>query len=330
MSGIGGMKMRKNISQCIDINSKYCPCLLAENNQCIVCSHLKGEATCNCNWSGVCILNEQHWQYKKQQQSDEPIITRNEEQVEFIIKQQIGQNTYILEFDVTSELAEELKKIGSFVFIRCPSDPQFFYFPINIMKVTGNTLQVGLESMGPKSIKILAFNNNKLVVRGPYYNGVLGGPWIDNITHGNIILVAGGIGQAPAFPLAEKLMGNSNKIMAMLAPGKVGEVFIDKELGEMGAEVHSVPSLRQNGMDMLKEWFALKPDLIVSAGPDAQHYGVIAAMQAAGVNIPMVATNNATMCCGEGICGSCLKRTKDNKTIRMCKQQTDFLEIIED
>jgi len=322
--------MRKNISQCIDINSKYCPCLLADANHCIFCSHLKGEETCNCNWSGICILYEQHWQYKKQQQSEQPIKTRREEQVEFIIKQQIGQNTYILEFNVTSELAEELKKIGSFVFVRCPSDPDVFYFPINIMKVEGNTLQVGIESIGPKSIRILGPNNNKIVVRGPYYNGVLGGPWIDNITGRNIILVAGGIGQAPAFPLATKLLLNDNQVMVMLAPGKVGGIFIDKELGEMGAKVHSVPSLRQFGMPMLKEWFAIKPDLLVSAGPDEQHYGVIAAMQAAGVNIPMVATNNATMCCGEGICGSCLKKTSDNKNIRMCKQQIEFSKIIED
>jgi len=330
MSGIGGMNMRKNISQCIDINSKYCPCLLADTNHCIFCSHLKGETTCNCNWSGLCILYEQHWQHKKIEQSEQPIQTRSEEQVEFIIKQQIGQNTYILEFEVTTELAVQLQKIGSFVFVRCPSDQHFFYFPINIMKVEGNTLQVGIESIGPKSIKILGSNNNKLIVRGPYYNGVLGGPWIDNITDGNIILVAGGIGQAPAFPLAAKLMSRSNEVMAMLAPGKVGKIFIDQELAKMGVQVHNVPSLRQIGMPMLREWFDLKPDLIVSAGPDEQHYGVIAAMQAAGVNIPMVATNNATMCCGEGICGSCLKKTKDNKSIRMCKQQTDFSNIIED
>jgi len=88
--------------------------------------------------------------------------------------------------------------------------------------------------------------------------------------------------------------------------------------------------LRRVGMSMLREWFSLKPDVIVSAGPDEQHYGIIAAMQQAGLNIPMVATNNATMCCGEGICGSCLKTTQEQKTIRMCKQQTNFSNIIED
>lgn len=322
--------MSKNICQCIDINSKYCPCLLADTNHCVFCSHLKGETNCNCNWSGVCILYERHWQYKIKQQDEELVKTRMEEEVEFSIKEQIGAHTVLLEFAVSNELAESVKKIGSFVFLRCPKDPQFFYFPINIMKIEGNTLQVVIETIGPKTIRILADNNNKLLVRGPYYNGVLGVPWIDNMTDGNIILVAGGIGQAPAFPLALKLMANHNEVRALLAPGKVGKVFIDEQLRKLGATVHSVSSLREFGMPMLGEWFGLKPDLIVSAGPDEQHYGVIAAMQDAGVNIPMVATNNATMCCGEGICGSCLKKTRDNKKIKLCKQQTDFSTIIED
>ncbi|WP_378955526.1 hypothetical protein [Pelosinus sp. sgz500959] len=322
--------MNKNISQCVDINSKYCPCLLADTNHCIFCSHLKGEANCNCNWSGICILYEQHWQYKIDKYNEEPNKIRIEEQVEFRVKEEIGKNTVLLEFDVSTELADGVKKIGSFLFLRCPSDPYFFNFPVNIMQVEGNTLQVAIETIGPKSTRILAENNTKLLVRGPYYNGVLGGPWIDNMTDGNIILVAGGIGQAPAFPLAKKLMTNHNQVRALLAPGKVGKVFIDKQLQEGGATVYTVSSLREFGIPMLREWFALKPDLIVSSGPDEQHYGLIAAMQDVGVNIPMAVTNNATMCCGEGICGSCLKKTRDNISIRMCKQQTDFLTIIED
>ncbi len=322
--------MYKNISQCIDINSKYCPCLLAETNNCIFCSHLKGEKTCDCNWSGRCILYEQHWQYKKKQDANEPVTVRIEEEVEFIVKERMGEQTVLLEMSVTSPLAEELKPVGSFVFLRRPSDPYYFNFPVNIMTIQGNTIQVAIETIGPKSKRILEENNTKLLLRGPYYNGVLGAPWIDNITDGNIILVAGGIGQAPAFPLALKLRENNNKVTALLAPGKVGKIFIVKALEELGITVQQVSSLRQYGMPMLGEWFACRPDLVVSAGPDEQHYGVIAAMQGARVNIPMVATNNARMCCGEGICGSCLKKTRDHGLIRMCKQQTDFSSIIED
>jgi len=83
-------------------------------------------------------------------------------------------------------------------------------------------------------------------------------------------------------------------------------------------------------MNILSRWFETEkmPDLVVSAGPDEQHYGIIAAMQAVGVNIPMAATNNATMCCGEGVCGSCERETQDNSMIRVCKVQTEFTQFI--
>ncbi len=322
--------MDRHISQCIDINSKYCPCLLAETNQCTFCSHLKGEATCNCNWAGVCILYEKHWQYKKMQQCDESIATRMEEEVSFTIKEQISSNTYRLEMQVSNTFAEPLMKIGSFVFLKKPNDPAFFYFPVNIMSVKENRLNVVIETIGPKSNRILAENNDKVVIRGPYWNGVLGQPWIDNLTYGKIILVAGGIGQAPALPLAVNLVKNTNQITAVLAPGKVGKIFIEEQLTELGVTVHIVPSLRKNGISMLNEGLSQKPDLVVSAGPDNQHYAIIRTMQAAGVNIPMVATNNATMCCGEGICGSCIKKIQGNTEIRLCKQQVDFSKFVED
>ena len=198
--------MHKNISQCIDINSKYCPCMLAETNQCVCCSHLKGEATCDCNWSGMCILYEKHWQYKKQQHGEDNPKIRLEEEVLFTIKEKIGETTYLLEMEVSVELAKQLAPIGSFVFLRRPNDPDFFYFPINVMRIEENKLQVVIETIGPKTTRLLADHNIKTVVRGPYWNGVLGQPWIDNLTYGKIVLIAGGIGQAPALPIADKLM----------------------------------------------------------------------------------------------------------------------------
>ena len=33
----------------------------------------------------------------------------------------------------------------------------------------------------------------------------------------------------------------------------------------------------------------------------------------------LVISNNATMCCGEGICGACTEVTEDGQVIRRCK-----------
>jgi len=321
--------MLKNLPmQCIDINSPYCPCLLSETNHCTFCSHLKGEATCDCNWSGVCILYEKQWQ-KNKWDNDNDIDTplRLEAETKFSRREQISKDTYLLAMEVNSDFAQSLEKSGSFVFLRRPTDQQFYHFPVGVMKVTGNIIHVVVETIGPKSPRLLADNNNQVLVRGPYYNGIFGQPWIDNIDNGKILLIVGGIGQAPAISIARQLVKKNNNITAIVAPGKIGHIFIAEELTELGVSVQEVASMRQAGMRYLSASLANTqecPELIISAGPDDQHYGIIAAMHTAGVNIPMAATNNTTMCCGEGICGSCQKVTKDNKRVRTCKVQTDF------
>lgn len=325
--------MLKNlVRRCVDINSPYCPCLLSETNHCTFCSHLKGQEVCDCNWSGVCILYEKQWQLKKNKwASDIDAPVRLEADTEFFVKEKIAEHTYLLQIKVTSELAQSLDKCGSFVFLRRPVDQQFYHFPAGVMRVEGNNIQVVIETIGPKSARLLANDNNQVLVRGPYYNGIFGQPWIDNIADGKILLIVGGIGQSPAIPIARQLVKKNNNIHAIVAPGKIGQVFISGELTELGINVQEVASMRQMGIRSLYEHLTDRqkcPELIISAGSDDQHYGVINAMHTAGVSLPMAATNNTTMCCGEGICGSCERVTKDNKRVRTCKVQTDFSQFI--
>jgi len=319
--------LRKLAPSCIDINSAYCPCMLADTNNCNVCSQLSGKDLCECNWSGLCILYERQWQDKAKSCRSELPNLRQESDSSITRRELIAPETYLLEFAVSDELAQELKKTGAFVFLRRQDDPQYFHFPVGVMKVSQNTIQVVIEAVGPKSKRLLTAD--LITVRGPYYNGVFGQPWIDNITCGTILLIAGGMGQPPALPIAAKLRANDNEVIAVLAPGKIGKIFIDSELREMGVTVYCIDSMRRSGLNELRQWFDADglPDLLVSAGPDEQHHAAIAAMQAAGVNLPMAATNNATMCCGEGICGSCECLTKDSRTIRVCKIQTDFIQL---
>ncbi len=317
----------KLLSRCIDINTEHCPCLLAETNHCVFCSHLKGELTCNCNWTGTCIYYEKQWQSKKQDYKP----TRLEVNCIPERKEEIGSHTYLLELSVASEMAQALSSPGAYVFLRRTGDPDYFSFPVGIMGVTDNRIEMVIEAIGPKSTRVLEDSASSITVRGPYGNGIFGQPWIDNTKSSKVVLITGGMGQPPAMPVARTLVRNENKVTAIIAPGKLGKSFIAPWLEELGIEVIHVPSLRQNGMPFLRKIFAasdLRPDLVVSAGPDEQHYGVIAAMQAVNINLPMAATNNATMCCGEGICGSCEKVTRDNKKIKTCKVQTDFTQFI--
>jgi NAD(P)H-flavin reductase len=274
-------------------------------------------------------MYEKHWKEKmKNNKTGSSVRLAYESSV--LSKTQVGAQTYLFEILTDQVLADKLNVIGSFVFLRRTNDIESFYFPVGVVKVIDNKISVIVEGIGAKSQRFLSNSDDDLIIKGPYFNGVLGKPWIDNIMDGKILLVAGGIGQAPALPIIKKLMENKNTITAIVAPGKVGNVFIGDLLEKNDVLLHTVTSLRKVGFPKLRELIMENNDVIVSAGPDGQHSAIIRLMNEIGVNIPMVATNNATMCCGEGICGSCHKLIQDNKIVKMCKVQTEYKTIMQD
>ena len=46
---------RPNNQFCADAGGKFCPCHLGKSGDCIKCSLIRGEKTCDCKWQGVCI-----------------------------------------------------------------------------------------------------------------------------------------------------------------------------------------------------------------------------------------------------------------------------------
>ncbi len=311
--------------RCSDIGSPYCPCLLAETNHCTFCSHLQGKKFCDCNWAGLCIFSE--WTWKSKEKTNLP-AKRMEFDAEFVIEQRVSDNVYILDIPAPKQFLDGMKGSGMFVFLRQPQDSVYSHFPIGIMSVDDDSLKVVIETIGPKTVRFFRDNNKKVHVKGPYFNGVFGQPWIDKLTCGKILVIAGGLGQSPVISIIKTLINGNNKVEAVLAPGKVGKVFIDHVLNELGVDFTIVDSFRRNGSDLVKtRLLSSRYDLIVSAGPDEQHYAIIDIMHELGVNLPMAATNNATMCCGEGICGSCEKKTKQGDRIRACKVQINFSDL---
>lgn len=312
-------------SKCIDINSPYCPCILASSNHCVFCAHLQGNDFCDCNWSGICILYEKKWNAR----NDLLVAGKPREEIEcsVIEREFVNDQVCRIVLAVPGELAQQLRSPGSYVFLRRNSDPHYFQMPIGIMKVTdGDKIVCVVEAIGPKSTRIVE-EDQTLVVRGPYNNGILGLPWVEKLTYGKTFIIAGGMGQAPAFPVAEKLISNYNKVTAIIAPGKTGYLN-DQEMRTLGAELCQVDSLRHTGYARLTQAITEENwDLIVSCGPDLQHFAVMDAMQAAGCDLPMAVTNNNIMCCGEGVCGSCARETVDHQFVRTCKTQVDFADL---
>lgn len=319
--------MNDYIAGCSDVNSPYCPCLLAETNHCVFCSKLRGRAECDCDWAGVCVLYERHWR----KLSQDPPAARVTEQAHVLRRDRIGERTHLFTLAVSAELARQLDALGSFVFLRRLSDVAEAHFPVGVMAVRGNAIDVAVEGVGVKSSRFIDGADEPVVVRGPYSNSLLGKPWVENLTGGNVVVVAGGIGQAPAIPIIRRLAAGGNNICLIAAPGKVGAIFAAAELADESAvTIYPVRSLRRDGFVKLRELLLNSCDLLVSAGPDAQHSGLIRFMSDLTIDIPMAATNNATMCCGEGICGSCIKTLADGRQVKLCKMQLTYERLMVD
>lgn len=319
------------IRRCGDLSSEFCPCLLAEVNQCEYCSRLQGKDYCDCNWSGKCPLYEKYWLTHSGGQLQRRL--RPDYSGRIISRSKVSPEMYIYEIEVPLMLAEGLVRIGSFIFLRCQGDPKEAHFPVGLMAAEEGRITVAVECNGIKTRRFCQSEIDDILVTGPYFNAVLGSPWIDNIEFGRVLLIAGGSGQAPAVSIAQKLASGQNEIVCLLSAGHLAKLFAKDYLEKYirPSQLHIIKGLPEDGQAKLDAVTANEAfDLVVSAGPDGQHAMLMQYFKDKGISIPMAATNNAVMCCGEGLCGSCRKILKSGQAVRMCKAQVGFDDIQDD
>lgn len=316
--------MNYEIRDCIDAGSEYCPCHLAETGDCILCSQLSGKTFCDCiNWKGVCIYQEYMWNGGKAKEE------RKSYTCSILSKTAVDEDIIILKVRITHKLARDLVHPGSFVFMRNPASMQYYDAPISIMETNTeeNWIKVAIELKGTKTSSINLLNEkDKILIRGPYWNGILGLKNIYKAQKGNSLIVMRGIGQAPSLPVLKKLYSNGNKLTVIIDNGSSNKLLIDKELLEYQCEVKECSMIEKGELTnefrelLMKTVEEIKPNIVHVAGPDLLSYKILYALDS---SIPISCCNNARMCCGEGICGSCTVKTNDHKLRRLCKLQTE-------
>lgn len=159
--------------------------------------------------------------------------------------------------------------------------------------------------------------------------GPLGRPFDTDIADKEIILVGGGIGQAPLRFLAEKLAEKNNRIYTILgAREKSGlenricfeeycrTVSLSTEDGSLGIQGFATLWLEK----MIPE---LKPARVYSCGPMVMMKAVKTIAERNGV--PCQLSLEANMACGVGVCLGCTVRgTEENYYPKVCKDGPVF------
>lgn len=314
--------MNQKIRGCIDAGSEYCPCYLAELNECIACSHLRGKDYCDCVWSGVCIFNEYYMNGQKSKNKRKDYIC------EIIKDNFIKKDLKILKLRCPEELVDKLNYPGSYVFLRDLKSENFFDAPMSIMNIYGDEVLISYQIAGPKT-KSLNCIKEEILLRGPYYNGIIGIKHLDNIKNSSCLIIARGIGQSSVLLAIKKLLKNNNKVFLILDEGKTG-LYITNFIKDLKLITSYVDILKVEGQNKIKD-ILLNNDikLVLSAGSNLLHRNIYKIVNDIGLDPYFLVTNNNYLCCGEGLCGACIVKLKDGERVRACKTIFEYKDVLD-
>lgn len=315
---------------CIDAGTDYCPCSLAERGECIICSQLKDKVFCDClNWKGTCIYQEFINNNEKCKKS------RSFEKCEIVGREEVRSDLVIFDIRVNNTLARELNNVGAFVFLKNPKEGDYYSTPISIMEsnIFKNIIKVAIKINGVKT-KSLKECEDKIFVKGPYWNGIQGAKYIKNLKNKNCLIIARGVAAAPAVFAARKLTYNSNQVYVLLDPGRSQENFTKPYFRRHGCIVEDLKLCGIEGFLTMESKMMLERLIrkwnfktIVLAGSDEFYRMTMAYIYNIDPYVNFATVNNSTMCCGEGICGSCQVKGNNKDKIKSCKQQYNPVEI---
>lgn len=320
----------RQIKECIDCGSEYCPCYLSEIGECIVCSQLQGKTFCDClNWKGVCVYQEYVWNRSHMKES------RKSKLCKVINQEKVSEAVLVLTISVSKTLARELNQPGAYIFLRNLENPSFFDTPMSIMTADPleGVITTAIQIKGVKT-KALTEISEQVLLRGPYWNGLLGLKDIKGLVNSRALLAVRGIAQAPAVAVARKLRSGGNIVDVLLDPGKTEVSFAEHLFRAAGCSIIPMPLLDKKmqvpaeTLDYIRSSIRDKGvKLVYSGGTDKLHEGIKKVIKAVNQEVYFSCSNDARICCGEGICGSCHARIEDGSRVKTCKTQLSPLEI---
>ncbi len=198
------------------------------------------------------------------------------------------------------------RKAGQFVIIRIDEDGERIPLTIADAHPQDGTLTLVVQEVGKTTMRMTLLEPGQqfIDVVGP-----LGSP-----THvekfGTVVVVGGGIGIAPAHPIAQAMHLAGNRVVSILGARTKSLLIMQEEMRKASDEVLTCTDDGSHGhhglvTDVLKQLIDRqgKPDLVVAIGPVIMMKFV--AKLTKEYQIPTVVSLNPIMVDGTGMCGGC-------------------------
>lgn len=233
---------------------------------------------------------------------------------------QINEN--IFNFIIESSIAQKAKP-GQFVHIKISDNfIPFLRRPMSIHSVDkkNNRIEILFKIVGKGTLFLSQKSKNQIIdILGPFGNG------FPITKEKKVILIAGGIGIAPLFFLAEQLRKMKKEVLVLLGVKNKNELFKIDELKKIGCRIKVST---ENGSYQYKGrvtdlLFNLDFDFqtIYSCGPIEMYKKIKDFI--GDKNIPCYVSLEQKMACGQGFCWGCVWKTLTGHK-RVCKEGPVF------
>ena len=312
---------RPNNQFCADAGGKYCPCHLAHSGDCIKCSLIRGEKTCECKWQGVCIYNELKHNERV------PVEGRKEVLCKVIENKEIEKNIYLLKIEIPVYLMKDLSEPGAYVFLKDKDrESEYFNTPISVMDVDedNNILEVVVVPRGIKTKPLI--NCEEIIVKAPYFNGIFGLKEIKSNAFNKCVVVLDGLSQVNSLKVIKRLIRNNNHVEVFInEEGKRLEI-VEEKIKDLGVNIQffNMNDKKEILINYIKN---NNISFVYSCGLIYFNKSILKLVDSIDDKIKFAIPNNNLICCGEGICGACTIRL-NNCRIKTCKAQMNGREFL--
>ncbi|MFV0517343.1 MAG: hypothetical protein ACK5MV_08095 [Aminipila sp.] len=304
---------------CIDSGTENCPCYLAATGDCLVCSRLQGKEYCDCLWKGVCIYNEFVQNNHKVNNPRKDFTAR------IVSKEKFSDDLYSMTLEVGRGFALKAAVPGTYVFLQPLSHENYYHTPISVMRVDAEKgfITLLIKSISAKT-KAICSEEEKVIVRGVYRGGLRGisnimGRFSRIVPESKVLIITKGVGFAPAVNFTD-WAGQASEIDIVIDTDKICDAVVNKYLSTTLVQNVSMQSLQDTLYTSLKSKIESGNYTVVAVlASDFYIEEIRKIVSCLSKSTAFVCSNNANICCGEGICGACSCTDAHGNTYKRCK-----------
>ena len=238
-------------------------------------------------------------------------------------KEELSPNVYAMEIDAP-RVAKKAEP-GQFIVLRVNEEGERIPLTIaNFDRETGRILIV-FQVIGASTMELAALNEGDSVLD---FVGPLGRPSEIGKLDGTMVVVGGGIGVAPTFPIARAMKEAGNKVIAIMGAKTKDILIMEDEMKQVTDEIvvttddgsrgikgfvtNAVQALVDRG-EKIAQITAIGPVIMMKSVADATR----------NLGIKTVVSLNPIMVDGTGMCGGC-RVTVGDETKFACVDGPEF------